>query len=192
MKDPVQPRTSPRARLRLPCLLGMAGLWTLLVLLDASNAHALGFGFETLPVGGQIVASPGETVGWGYRISNPALDRWLVPTSLDAGAFADGAPDASPFDFPIVAPGASIEVTYDGSSGLFAFTWSTLAPPGFSNEGVFTLAADWYDGDPFAGGTFLEPASDTSAPYRVSVAPEAGTGVLVALGTSVLVMARRG
>lgn len=176
---------SPSSTLFVACL-------CLLALLGAGPAQALGFGFETLPANGEIDAAPGATVGWGYQITNTASDRWLVIQALDAGVFSQGTPDASLFDFPILAPGTSLDVPYDGASGLFAFRWSAAAPPGFTNQGHFTLAADWYDGNPFAGGSFIEAADDATAPYRVSVIPEPGSGLLLGLGLVAFAVARRG
>lgn len=160
--------------------------------LGAGPARALGFGFDTLPSSGEIVSAAGTHVGFGYQISNTALDRWLVLAALDAGVFGQGTPDASPFDFPILAPGTSVVVPYDGVNGLFAFTWSPLAPAGFVNQGSFTLAADWFDGDPFSGGAYLEAADDATAAYRLAVVPEPGTGVLIGLGLVAVTGLRRG
>ncbi len=154
--------------------------------LGAGPARALGFTFDTLPADGEIVAAAGETVGFGYQITNTSLDRWLVLAALDAGVFGQGTPDAGLFDFPILAPGTSITVPYDGSSGLFAFTWSPFAPAGFVNQGLFTLAADWFDADPFSDGTHLEAADDASASYRLAVVPEPGTGLLLGIGLAAM------
>jgi len=157
----------------------MLCLWALL---GAGRAHAVGFGFETLPASGELAAAAGAKVGWGYQISNPTRDRWLSLDTLDSGVFTFGTPDASLFDFPILAPGVSLDIPYDGTHGLFAFTWSALAPPGSVNQGLFTLAASWYDGNPLAGGAFLESADDATASYRVQVVPEPGTGLLLGGG----------
>jgi len=164
----------------------------LLALLDAGRARAVGFGFETLPANGELDAAAGATVGWGYQITNPSSDRWLSVDALDSGVFAMGTPDASLFDFPILAPGASLDVPFDGTHGLFAFTWSALVPPGSVNQGLFRLAGSWYDGDPLAGGAFLEAADDASAPYRVTVVPEPGSGLLLGGGLAAFAASRRG
>jgi PEP-CTERM motif-containing protein len=174
---------------RRACLVAML---CLLALIGAGRARAVGFGFETLPASGELAAAAGAKVGWGYQITNPTGDRWLSFDALDAGVFSLGTPDASLFDFPILAPGASLDVPYDGTHGLFAFTWSVLAPPGSVNQGVFTLAASWYDADPLAGGALLESADDATAAYRVRVVPEPGTGLLLGAGLAAFAAARRG
>ena len=161
------------------------------VALLATDARALGFVFETLPAGGAITAEAGATVGWGYRITNPTSDRWLAISALDAGLFEYGTPDAGLFDFPVLAPGAVREITYDGANGLFAFAWSPVAPSGFANLGTFVLAADWFDGDPLAAGAFLEAADDVSAGYRTAIVPEPAAATLLAAGLVGLAAARR-
>ena len=170
----------------------LVAILCLLALLDAGRARAVGFGFETLPANGELAAAAGATVGWGYEITNPSGDRWLSVDSLDSNVFALGTPDASLFDFPILAPGASLDVPFDGTHGLFAFTWSALVPPGSVNQGLFRLAGSWYDGDPLAGGAFLESADDASAPYRVTVVFEPGSGLLLGAGLAAFAASRRG
>ena len=177
--------------MRSPSRASLVACLCLLAWLAAGRAQALSFGFETLPADGQLQAAPGATVGWGYRITNGSADRWLALAALDAGVFSLGTPDASLVDFPILAPDTSLEVPYDGTSGLFAFRWSASAPPGFTNQGVFTLSADWYSGDPLAGGAFLEAADDASSPYRVSVIPEPGSGLLLGCSLAAFAAARR-
>jgi hypothetical protein len=157
----------------------------------AAPAVAVPFGFETLPQNGVVNGGAGATVGWGYRITNPTTDRWLALASLDAGTFLDGTPEASLFDFPILAPGSSLDVLFDGIHGLFAFTWSSSAPAGATNSGVFEASADWYDGDPFAGGSFLEVADLASVPYSTQLVPEASCGLLLAAGLGAIAARRR-
>jgi hypothetical protein len=161
------------------------------VALLAADARALGFVFDTLPAGGEITAEAGATVGWGYRITNPTSDRWLAISALDAGFFEHGSPDAGLFDFPVLAPGALREIVYDGAHGLFAFSWSPLAPAGFANLGTFVLAADWFDGDPLAAGALLEAADVVSAGYRTAIVPEPAAATLLAAGLVGLVAVRR-
>ncbi len=154
-----------------------------LALFAAPAAHAVSFTFDTLPASGALSGAPGDTLGFGYAIANPSATDWLVLTSLDAGAFLEGTPDASLFDFPVLAPGASLTVAFSaGTSGLFAFTWDPAAPLGSANAGVFVLGAEWWSGDPGVGGSFLALATPASAPYQVTVVPEPSVALLI--GTS--------
>jgi hypothetical protein len=107
-----------------------------------------------MPGGGTITGSPGQTVGWGYTITN--LDQtgtfWLSADVVSStGNFGSGAPDSSVFDHVIVPPGASVTVTFaPNSAGLFQFTWDQSAAVGTVYSGDFLLDVTWYTGDPRA------------------------------------------
>ncbi len=167
-------------------LIGGIGL---VVALWATPARAIpDWTFTTLPLDGVISGEAGSTIGWGYSISNLDETNWLVLSTLDSDVFAFGTPDASVFDYPILAPGASVSAPYDGLVGLYQMTWDVDAPVGFLNTGLFTVGADWYDGDPFGGGLFLDTAGQRSTPYVAAVTglptavPEPSTFLLVASG----------
>jgi hypothetical protein len=149
------------------------------------------------PATGEITAPAGGRAGWGYSITNEDTSLWLVPFNLDAGTFENGTPN-SLFLLPIVAPGQTLDVPYDGINGLYEFTWDVGAPSGFANVGVFVISAEWYDGDPFGGGSFVSSAGVAELPYSITVAastgvPEPGSLVLAAgaLAGMALLVARR-
>lgn len=158
-------------------------------LLPAAKAGSYVFG--TIPVDGAVSGLPGSTVGWGYTITNQSSNLWLVTTALNTGPFVSASPDLL-FDFPVLDPGATVTVFFDPSisAGLYDLVWDTSAPTGFANVGEFTLSADWWTGDPSAGGTFDSNAPDSSQPYTASVvdSPEPGTLALLVLG---LILVRR-
>ena len=139
-----------------------------IALLASATASADIYSFTVLP--NDVAGTAGSTVGWGYTISNQSLTSWLVITTLNAGAFDHGTPN-SLFDFPDIAPGASVTVGFDaaGLAGIYELTWDTSAPAGFVNSGFFDLSAQWWDGDPLAGGNFLSSALDESAAYSATV-----------------------
>jgi len=149
--------------------------------------------FNTIPTNGSISGSPGQTIGWGYTISNDSPTRWLNVTGLDAGTFLHASAGAWIFDFPILGPMASVTVPYDGLLllGLYELTWDLSAPPGFVNAGDFQILAEWWTGDPFGGGTFIENAPDAFQPYSAAVVPEPSVLVLLAAGLLVVVAMRR-
>jgi hypothetical protein len=151
-----------------------------LALLTPLTARATTFTFETVPATGILSGNPGDTLGFGYSLQNPSATDWLVLTSLDAGVFLLGTPDSSLFDFPVLPPNASVTTLFvAGVSGLFAFTWDVSAPLGSVNAGDFVLGAEWWTGDPTAGGIFLALATPASASYQVVVAPEPGITLLL-------------
>jgi hypothetical protein len=153
----------------------------LALLVFSTSAFAdLTYTFSTDPPSGNIQGPAGSTIGWGYSITNNSATDWLVTTSIAADAFSDGVADASPFfDIPTIAPLSTASLPYDPSTdtGLYALTWDASAPMGFVDSGVFTLSADWYTGDPFAGGTFDQHAADETANYSATVGPAAVASV---------------
>jgi hypothetical protein len=134
---------------------------------------------STDPSNGAVSGPQGGTAGWGYTIANQSTSAWLVLTDLSSDPFLFGSA-VSIFDFPIVAPGATVAVPFDGANGLFQFTWDANAPLGFVNQGIFTASAEWWSGDPLAGGVFLQTALDQRASYSAAVSgvPEP-SGVLL-------------
>ncbi len=122
--------------------------------------------------------------GWGYTLQNGSSSDWLVTTSLDASTFLYATPQTI-FDFPDLAPGASVTVPYDPvtPAGLYQILWAGNAPAGFVNSGTFTLSAQWWSGNPTNGGTLIGPAASASQPYTASLTavPEPETKSIVAL-----------
>lgn len=129
------------------------------------------FTFNTLPLSGNVSGPPGSTVGWGYTITNESLTDWLVTTNLSVDSFQNGIPN-SIFDFPILQPGTTLTLPFNAMQGLglYEFTWDPTAPVGFINNGNFILSAEWWSGDPLAGGMFLAPAADANSAYTAAVA----------------------
>jgi hypothetical protein len=153
--------------------------------------------FTLLPDAGTLDASPGDTVGWGYDIVNDDAD-WLVISSFDSDLFQYGTLNNGLFDFPIVAPGATVTTPYlAATQGLAEFTWDMTAPAGFINSGLFTIGAELWDGDPFRGGVFVSALPDFTAAYDTSTAnaavptPEPASLTLLAAGLGAILVVRR-
>jgi hypothetical protein len=172
----------------------------ILTILFAATTYADTFTFSTVPGSGNLSAAAGSTVGWGYSVTNNSLTQWLVFASLDPSAsFANGTANADVFDFPIVAPLSTLTQAYDGTNGLYEFTWNAGAPAGSSNSGNFVLGAEWWSGDPFdpiAPGKFLTAIPAFNAPYSVTVAascectpvPESSSLPMLACGVAGLLL----
>lgn len=126
------------------------------------------------------VSGPGgvSLTGWGYSITNESNSLWLVTNGLVGGPFQDATPELL-FDFPDIAPGATITVPYDPSTpaGLFEITWDANTPQGFVNSGMFNVTAQWWTGDPLNGGIFFSTAPSANQPYTAvfASAPEPST-----------------
>jgi hypothetical protein len=165
-------------------------LAVLMLLACPPAAHAGPFTFTLLPGSGDISGEPGSTIGWGYSITNVSAD-WLVLSSINHDPFASATPDTSLFDFPILAPGATM------LGGLFQITWDALAPIGLVERGSVILSAEFWDGDPLdlsAPGSFLSLADDQSAAFTATVTgptpvPEPGT--LLLMGSGAVALLRR-
>lgn len=155
----------------------------LIFLFSVSSLAADIYAFSLIPAGGNIGGAPGAPIGWGYSIENQSSSLWLVTTNLDGGVFQHGTPSIF-FDFPDLAPGETVTVTYDAAlfTGLQQLVWDTTAPVGFINSGSFVLGAEWWSGDPLNSGQFQFVAPDASASYTATVVtPEPATGAIAVL-----------
>lgn len=152
-------------------ILGFTGRAMLLVLLFGGTACADDFTFALVPSSGAISGAPGTTIGWGYTVTNLSTTNWLTFSALSADPFANATPNAFLFDFPVLAPLATITVTYDpvNGLGLYEITWDPTAPVGFTNLGVFFLTGEFFASDPSIGGAPTVLTLDHSAPYSASV-----------------------
>jgi len=165
------------------------------------SAMALPFTFTLTanPAGGGVSGLPGETVGWGYALVNTDSSNWFVPTLLNASSFSLGSPDASYFDFPVLAPGATANASFDAllHTGLYGVQLFPFVLPGQRDSGFFTLSGEWWSGDPLAGGTFLQVSDAVQVALTLDVAgvaalPLPGSLPLLALGLGlVLLLARQ-
>jgi hypothetical protein len=159
---------------------------TVAVLLATHGARAENtFTFTTLPDPGDVSGTAGSTVGWGYSITNNSLTDALDLTGIDSTLYlaTDGVPDASIFDFPVLAPNTTVTEDYDpmGFFGLFQFTWNPDVPVGTTETGYFTLygafcdpSVDMFCGDD--GGTVLS-TNFATADYTATVSSSVGTPV---------------
>lgn len=174
----------------------ISGCLMFIVLLWATPASAVPI-LTLVPSSGTVAAAPGGTIGWGYEIVNDDPDSWLVISSLNTDGFQFGTVNDFIFDFPILAPGATLTTAYvAGLQGLAEFTWDLTAPLDFVNSGLFRIGAELWDGDPFAGGQFALTLPDFTAPYSVGVTqppsvPEPGSLLLLSAGLGLAALARR-
>jgi hypothetical protein len=153
----------------------------------------LTYTFALIPADGDIVGAPNSTIGWGYTLQNQDTTDWLVVTTLNAAPFLFATPEASVFDFPILAPGADLSVPFDpiAMTGLYGLTWDQNVANGFVNNGLFVLTLDWWSDDPFAGGIFLQSAPDATASYSATAVPEPSTAALCTVLVLMVKMRKR-
>ena len=169
-----------------------------LVITPGVYAAPFTFTFSLLPTTGEISGTAGELVGWGYKITNEDADHWFLPTTLSASSFTLGTPDASFFDFPVLAPSGTISKTFLAASGegLYGIEINASALSGQSESGKFTLLGEWWSNDPLGGGTFLQDAaaSEVSFNLRVTsggIVPTPATLPLILTGVMLLMSSQR-
>lgn len=145
----------------------------------------------TVPDAITVSTPAGLTTGWGYTLQNDSSSLWLVTTNLSVGSFQHATPDLL-FDFPDLAPGATVTVPFNPvtGTGLYQITWDTNTPAGFVNSGNFILSAQWWNGDPTGSGTFVENAPTATQPYSATPTPEPATIALMALSVLLLAVPR--
>lgn len=145
----------------------------------------------TVPNSVNVGSPVGSYTGWGYSIHNESSSLWLVTTELSSSTFQYATPTLL-FDFPDLAPGASVTVPFDPltSAGLFEIAWNTSVPLGLVNSGTFDLSAQWWNGDPLKGGGLVSAAPSLSQPYSASLTttPEPATIGLAGVAFSVFVI----
>lgn len=154
-----------------------------------SPVRADTFTFSALPQNGTIAVLPGQTMGWGYSLTNNSTNLWLVTMDLNATTFLFGTGDASPFDFPALPPGGSVTVKYDPSvpAGLYAYTAFKNAPVGSKDFASFTLTAQFWTNDPANGGMFASNAPDQTVNVLAVITPEPRSEYLL-LSAGVLIL----
>lgn len=179
--------------MKLTSFCALSGLLAGLQLAPAARATPFTFTFSATPSGGAITGQPGQLTGWGYDIGNTDTVDWFVPTELSASSFSIGTPDASYFDFPILAPGTSASRAFDAATiaGLFGVQVFAFATPGQSDSGVFTLSGQWWDGDPLAGGRLIQASDPVTIPFALQVPgaptlPVPATALLLAAGLGLM------
>ncbi len=138
------------------------------------------------------VSGPGglfTLTGWGYTLQNQSSSDWLVTTGLSVGTFQYATPQLL-FDYPDLAPGASVTIPYDPvtPAGLYQILWDGNAPAGFVNSGTFTLSAQWWSGDPLNGGMLVSIAPGQSQAYSASLTPTPEPATLGLTGLFFLVL----
>ncbi|HXJ17592.1 MAG TPA: PEP-CTERM sorting domain-containing protein [Candidatus Polarisedimenticolia bacterium] len=166
----------------------------LLLLAMGSATRADSFTFSADPA--DVSGTPGSTVGWGYTFTTDSANAdYLVLVGIDSTLFlsTNGTPDASIFDYPILAPGQTLSVAYDpiGWLGLFQFTWDPNVPVGTTETGTFDVTAQFCSDpfDPSTCGNFIT----LSAPFSATVVSPGGVAVpepptAALLGSGLLMM----
>jgi hypothetical protein len=144
------------------------------------------------PVSGAISGLRGQTIGWGFSITNTT--DWLLVTSASfSPAAAIGTfIDYTQSNFVVVGPApesTTVTQAFDTStqSGIGSFTINPAAPFGIVTGEIF-LTYDLYSEDPNSPtfdptSSLISTDNSLSAPASVQVVPEPATwlGMISAL-----------
>jgi hypothetical protein len=162
----------------------------------ACNAEMLAI----TPPGGAVTGSPGQTVGFGFTITNdtvyyqlfdasyfcePSQDPAFTPCTQSLGTYKDYIANNG----TVVAPMSMLSESFNANTmtGFGAYAISPTASPGAVDTGNLVATYMEYQGDPFSGGTQVSGDIELSAPASVSVIPastvpepSAGTMIIAA------------
>lgn len=133
------------------------------------------------PFGGAINGLPGDTVGWGFTLTNDS-PNWLTVTSSALtfetnpllGVYSDliGL-QGGPVPFFALTPFSNWSQTFDGiSEGAGAYAISAGATLFAQNTGDLLVNFDFFDNDPLTVGVQIASAS-VAADFTVNVSPPA-------------------
>jgi len=162
-----------------------------------------------IPTSGIISGRPGQTVGWGFTLTNDT--DYLLVTAADFcsdvncfnhppdGTFTDFI---AQFNFIVVGPppeSSSVSQAFNTTAmtGVGSFTISPSASVGEMIAGLIVLTYDLYSVSPNASN--FDPSVDTistgnlistDAQVKVSTVPEPGTLLLLLSGLGLLWLAR--
>ena len=154
-----------------------------------------------IPITGTVEGAPGDTVGWGFTITNNSAFDLLLNQSAFCGPGGDimfndcstpyngvnqFGPSLGTYTDYIalqsieIAPGGSAMQNFDSTAmtGTGAYMIDA-APSGSVDLGNIFLVYDEYMGNPFMGGTFVDE-TESFATAEVIVAPEPSTFGLAA------------
>ena len=163
--------------------------FSLIIMMSASLLPAATFSFELLPGGGAIQGNAGSSIGWGYSLANESPDEWLLTTSLNSDPFVSATPTIL-FNFPILPPGATVVQPYDSiaGTGLVELLLSSYSGNSVINSGQFEIEAQWWSGNPFAGGAYLADATPALQAYQAiaTATPEPSSTAMVVIGLAAL------
>jgi hypothetical protein len=177
----------------------IAILILLLVTVGCLAGNAEMVTITTMPPGGAVTGSPGQTVGWGFTITNSTADYLL----FDASYFCQPGQDPEftnctqglgtyqdyiANNFTVIAPMSMLTESFNANTmtGFGAYNISPTAMVGATDSGNLVTTYMEFPTDPSNGG--VNPVSgdiELSAPASVTVVaatPEPSSGILISLG----------
>ena len=178
----------------------------LTVVLAAAVSAQASVTFSLDPVSGNISGNRGDTIGWGFTVSNDT-PYWLsvsgsgfvMDKDLSWGTYVDFSTNSVPVapvfylnPTLLTMPFNLIDVTGAGS-----FAISPDTPFGDRATGQITFSYDIYYSDPSKGGAQLLPGGDGHGSFSINatvattVVPEPSTYLLLAIALVAVGVVRR-
>lgn len=165
------------------------------------------------PADGVVTGSPGDTVGWGFSITNDDPDNYLVVS------FSDFCETGDPVTGPcfqslgsyedIIAGNGTVlanstggiptelDESFDSTNftGLGEYLISDSAAPGAVDQGYIEVVYDLYSDNPYTdpnavevqGDTFLTVPAEVMVAGGVAAVPEPRFALLLAFGFAILI-----
>lgn len=135
------------------------------------------------PVGGAVSGAPGDTVSWGFSITNDTTYYLLFDASYFCETGQDpqfttctqalgSYNDAIANDFTIIAPDSTVSQPFDASAmtGFGSYTISPTAALGSIDSGSLVATYMEFDGDPLGNGAQISGDIEISATASVTTA----------------------
>ncbi len=158
--------------------------------------------FALSPLNGALRGAPGQTVGWGFRMSSDP-DLWstvtgtllLIESNPALGVYTDFISGQGGPNFGALPAGAADWVqsfsVYPGS-GFASYLIDPAALPGDINVGSILVLYETYSSNPATCGGACFVSSGTQLldfSVEVSAVPEPGTVTMLGIGGAALVFA---
>ncbi len=171
--------------------------------------------FSLNPVNGEVSATAGATVGWGYSVTNSYSTYWVMLTKseIDLTSPASVGTNASYSDYvqsltieaALLAPSGTLPVqAFDTGAltGTGSFSIDGAANTGDVATGSINLFFSTFDGDPTQGGTeiFASVQYPDVTPFvsqnvaitvQATAVPEPSTYALLCISLGVIGFARK-
>ncbi len=177
----------------------IAQLLTLMFVLTLAVTAQADVAFNLEPTGGGISGAPGDTIGWGYTVSNDTTYWLWVGGSVIAmdkdsswGTYTDTSFNVDPLAPMVGGIPSVLAVPFSpaGGTGAGSFSIDPTAPFGDMARGYITFNYTLYDADPSQGGGTEMGYGSVDVNATVAT-PEPTTYLLLCLSLGVVGLVRR-